>query len=55
MKLIEDVGNIWNAVPVAREWTPLDPRFGCGWLCGGLAGHGGWENVGAVRMYKGQE
>ena len=55
LKLIEDVGNIWNAVPVAREWTPLDPRFGCGWLCGGLAGHGGWENVGAVRMYKGQE
>jgi hypothetical protein len=26
LKLIEDVGNIWNAVPVAREWTPLDPR-----------------------------
>ena len=26
LKLIEDVGNIWNHVPVAREWTPLDPR-----------------------------
>lgn len=26
LKLIEDVGNIWNHVPVAREWTPLDPK-----------------------------
>ncbi|EFN58207.1 hypothetical protein CHLNCDRAFT_20260, partial [Chlorella variabilis] len=24
----EDVGNIWNHVPVAREWTPLDPKPG---------------------------
>lgn len=28
LKLIEDIGNIWNHVPVAREWTPLDPRPG---------------------------
>lgn len=20
-----EIGNIWNAVPKAREWTPLDP------------------------------
>lgn len=26
LSLIEDVGNIWNHVPVAREWTPLDPK-----------------------------
>ena len=26
LSLIEDVGNIWNQVPVAREWTPLDPK-----------------------------
>lgn len=25
--LIEDVGNAWNHVPVAREWTPLDPKY----------------------------
>ncbi|CAL5229196.1 g12477 [Coccomyxa viridis] len=28
LSLIEDVGNIWNHVPVAREWTPLDPKQG---------------------------
>lgn len=28
LALIEDIGNIWNHVPVAREWTPLDPRPG---------------------------
>lgn len=28
LSLIEDVGNIWNHVPVAREWTPLDPKPG---------------------------
>jgi len=28
-EIIEDVGNIWNAVPVARTWTPLDPKPGC--------------------------
>lgn len=27
--IIEDVGNIWNSVPVARTWTPLDPKPGC--------------------------
>ncbi|PSC76470.1 presenilin isoform B [Micractinium conductrix] len=27
--IIEDVGNIWNHVPVAKEWTPLDPKPGC--------------------------
>ena len=26
LSLIEDVGNIWNHVPIAREWTPLDPK-----------------------------
>ena len=26
LSLIEDVGNIWNHVPRAREWTPLDPK-----------------------------
>lgn len=26
LDLIEDIGNIWTSVPVAREWTPLDPR-----------------------------
>ena len=26
LSLIEDVGNIWNGVPIAREWTPLDSR-----------------------------
>ena len=28
-EIIEDIGNIWNAVPVARTWTPLDPKPGC--------------------------
>ncbi|KAK9908386.1 hypothetical protein WJX75_007121 [Coccomyxa subellipsoidea] len=28
LSLIEDVSNIWNHVPVAREWTPLDPKPG---------------------------
>ncbi|KAI7838916.1 hypothetical protein COHA_007322 [Chlorella ohadii] len=28
-EIIEDVGNIWNHVPVAKEWIPLDPRPGC--------------------------
>lgn len=23
------VGNIWNAVPTAKHWTPLDPIEGC--------------------------
>ena len=22
---LKEIGNIWNAVPKAREWTPLDP------------------------------
>lgn len=26
LSLIEDVGNIWNHVPVARTWTRLDPK-----------------------------
>ena len=28
LDLIEDIGNIWTSVPVAREWTPLDPKAG---------------------------
>ena len=28
-EIIEDVGNIWNAVPTAHTWTPLDPKPGC--------------------------
>ena len=26
LSLVEEVGNPWTGVPVAREWTPLDPR-----------------------------
>ncbi|KAK9834460.1 hypothetical protein WJX74_002175 [Apatococcus lobatus] len=26
---LHKVGNIWNAVPVAKHWTPLDPIEGC--------------------------
>lgn len=26
---LREIGNIWNTVPTAREWTPLDPLPGC--------------------------
>ena len=26
---LHKVGNIWNAVPVAKHWTALDPIEGC--------------------------
>ena len=26
LSLIEDVGNAWNHIPQAREWTALDPK-----------------------------
>jgi isopenicillin N synthase-like dioxygenase len=28
-EIINDVGNIWNSVPLARQWTPLPPKPGC--------------------------
>lgn len=27
LSLIEDVGNAWNSIPQAREWTALDPKY----------------------------
>ena len=26
---LKEIGNIWNAVPTAKHWTPLDPIEGC--------------------------
>lgn len=26
LSLIADVGNAWNHIPQANEWTPLDPK-----------------------------
>ena len=26
---LKEIGNIWNAVPTAKKWTPLDPIEGC--------------------------
>eukprot|EP00775_Hariotina_reticulata_P003032 gene3032-3313_t len=28
-KIIADVASVWNQVPVAQEWTPVDPKPGC--------------------------
>ena len=26
---LKEIGNIWNAVPTAQHWTPIDPIEGC--------------------------
>ncbi|KAL3163038.1 hypothetical protein ABBQ32_009463 [Trebouxia sp. C0010 RCD-2024] len=26
---LKEIGNIWNAVPTAKHWTPIDPIEGC--------------------------
>ena len=26
---LREIGNIWNAVPTAKHWTPIDPIEGC--------------------------
>jgi hypothetical protein len=48
LSLIADVGNAWNHIPQAREWTPLDPKCApsCRWqhvhdTC--PAQHGTWQ------------